>query len=86
MQPTNAAFASKEEEEKWMKDEAVDPAGISRPQQYLAGFWIKSNDVKDDHREGGIEVVMYLVGGGYITGMQTVPMDAGRAEQSIVGL
>ena len=69
MQPTNAAFASKEEEHKWIQDEAVDPAGIIRPQDYLAAFWIKSTSGKKEAQSGGIEVIMYLVGGGYITGM-----------------
>lgn len=68
IQPTNAAFPTEEEEEKWIQDEAVDPAGIIRPQDYLAAFWIKSNNVKKEPQQGAIEVVMYLVGGGYITG------------------
>lgn len=68
IQPTNAAFSSKEEEDKWIQDESVDPAGLIRPQDYLAAFWIKSNNIKKEPQQGGIEVVMYLVGGGYITG------------------
>jgi len=68
MTSVNAAFSSKEEEERWIQDEAVDPAGIIRPQDYLAAFWIKSKMVKGEPKQCGIEVVMYLVGGGYITG------------------
>lgn len=68
MQPTNAAFSSKEEESKWIQDEAVDPAGLIRPQDNLAAFWIRSKSAKEEPRKEGIEVVLYLVGGGYITG------------------
>lgn len=77
MQPVNAAFASRNEECKWIQDEAVDPAGIIRPQEYLAAFWIKSTSVKKEPQQGGIEVVMYLVGGGYITG-QMLPQVPGQ--------
>lgn len=68
IQPVNACFSSKEEEDKWISDGAVDPAGIIKPQDYLAAFWIRSKAPKEEAKKDGIEVVMYLVGGGYITG------------------
>jgi hypothetical protein len=69
MKPVNVSFASKEEEHKWIKHEAVDPSGKIRPQDYLAAFWIYSKDVKEyPVKKEGVEVIMYLVGGGYITG------------------
>lgn len=68
MDPFNAAFEDSEEERKWVKDEAVDPAGMIKSQDYLAAFWIRARGIVEKPREDGIEVVMYLVGGGYITG------------------
>ena len=64
----NAGFPNKSEEKKWIQDEAIDPAGVIKPQEYLAAFWIRSNATTAEPREGSIQVVMYLVGGGYITG------------------
>lgn len=80
MQPVNAAFASKEEEGKWIKEEAIDPAGIIKSQDYLAAFWIRSKNPKQESKKDGIEVVMYLVGGGYITGKLAIPRSAYSAE------
>lgn len=68
MTPVDAAFLDEHQEAKWIQDEAVDPAGIIRPQKYLPAFWIRSKAAKAESIEGGTEVVMYLVGGGYITG------------------
>lgn len=69
MQPVNVSFANKQEEQKWVQDEAVDPAGRIMPQGYLAAFWIRSKvALQSTPRETGLQVVLYLVGGGYITG------------------
>ena len=93
MRPVDLAFASKEEENRWITNEAVDPSGKIVPQEYLAGFWIKRKNTQA-HRltsesqsmsedtppvsntgRGSPEVVLYLVGGGYITGH---PLEASR--------
>lgn len=80
MQPVDLAFASKEEENRWIGGEAVDPSGSIVPQKYLAGFWIRSKTkagpaptsttVESSAAKSSElpEVVLYLVGGGYITG------------------
>jgi acetyl esterase/lipase len=79
MKPVDLAFASKNEEKRWIKEEAVDPSGKIVPQKFLAGFWIKSKTASRPSMSSKTrrqpEVVLYLVGGGYITGH---PLEASR--------
>jgi hypothetical protein len=70
IEPINLAFENTTEEKLWIQDDAIDPRGKIVPQDYLAGFWIRRKGaLKAKPSVGkGIEVVLYAVGGGYITG------------------
>ncbi|KAI5476298.1 lipase/esterase [Pseudohyphozyma bogoriensis] len=63
--------ASPTGKEAWVEGEAVDPRGVVKPKE-VPLFWLQ-RDVGDDDvgfrraREGE-KVVLYLVGGGYVTG------------------
>ena len=68
--PVDLSFASSDEGKLWIQDEAVDPAGIAMPQAHLPGFWVTAKDTtqaKPDQYEK-VQIVLYIVGGGYITG------------------
>lgn len=69
--PVDCAFASEREEGQWIRGAAHDPAGLVKPQRQLPGFWIRSNQCstgKEVDTQNSVDVVLYLVGGGYITG------------------
>lgn len=80
IEPVNLAFENAKEEKLWIQDDAIDPRGKIVPQDYLAGFWIRRKGAaKAKPTEGkGIEVVLYAVGGGYITGEYTAMLGRRR--------
>ena len=72
--PVDLSFASSDEGKLWIQDEAVDPAGIAMPQAHLPGFWIAAKSIKQakPDRYENVQVVLYIVGGGYITGKMSL--------------
>lgn len=72
MLPVDLSFQNSEEEKEWIQGDAIDPAGTILPQKKLPGFWITRTQPpippSTKEENNSVEVVYYIVGGGYITG------------------